>query len=199
MAGNRPVRVPPPDLGKRDLPQTRQLARAWYRLHPAAFGAIFFSLNPTHRYSRPGCPCPILYVAIDPQTCLWERFGDYVFDNQHTLPKTQWDDAMFSTIDVPNLHICDLSKTATRGNLTVDLTALMNDDLDVPQQWGLGIQKHPSHVPAIKFKSRFTGNACLAIFDCGGIRTQLRETRLSPLTTFGTALDWLTRHEVILL
>jgi hypothetical protein len=136
---------------------------------------------------------------MDPETCLWERFGDDVFDNGYTLPQTQWDDAMISTIDVPNLQLCDLSKTTTRSAITVDLAALMNDDLTVPQQWGLEIQKHPSQVPAIKFKSRFTGTACLAVFDRGGIRAQLKETPLGPLSQFNPALDWLTKNNVTLL
>jgi hypothetical protein len=167
-------------------------------VHPRINSAIFFNLKPTHRYSHPNCPCPILYVAIDPETCLWEVFGDAVFDHGHALPHTQWDDLLISKIDVPNLHLCDLSRTTTRGALTVDLAALMNEDLSVPQEWGLAIQLHPSQVPAIKFKSRFTGHACLAIFDRGGIAPRLRETPLSPLSQFDPALAWLTKHQVTL-
>jgi len=167
-------------------------------VHPRLSSAIFFNLKPAHRYSHPNCPFPILYVAIDPQTCLWEVFGDAVFDHGRALPKTQWDDLVISLIHVPDLHLCDLSKTTTRGALTVDLAALMNDDLDVPQEWGLAIQMHPSQVAAVKFKSRFTGNACLAIFDRGGIRRQLRETSPVSLSQFDPALSWLTKHQVTL-
>jgi hypothetical protein len=167
-------------------------------VHPAALRAVFFSLKPVHRYSHPRCPFKILYVAIDPETCLWERFGDIVLDSQHSLPQTQWDDSMFSTIDVPALRICDLSKATTRSALAVDLTALMNDDIAVPQKWGLEIQKHPGQAPAIKFKSRFTGSACLAIFDRGGIRAQLKETPLSALSVYDPALNWLIKHEIML-
>jgi hypothetical protein len=201
MPGNqaiRPLRLPPPALGTQKLPSTRQIARAWFRVHLRDLGAIFFNLKTTHRYSHPKCPCPILYVAIDPETCLWEVFGDALFDKGHALPKTQWDDMLISTINVPPLRLCDLSKTTTRGALSVDLAALMSEDLSVPQEWGLAIQLHPSHVPAIKFKSRFTGNACLAIFDRAGIRQQLRETPLSPLNQFDPALNWLTKHQVAL-
>jgi hypothetical protein len=82
--------------------------------------------------------------------------------------------------------------------LAVDLTALMNDDLAVPQAWGLAIQNHPAQVPAIKFKSRFTGTACLALFDRGSLPTHLKETRLGPLRTHPPALDWLQRNDVLL-
>jgi hypothetical protein len=105
---------------------------------------------------------------------------------------------MLSRIDVPPLRVCDLSKTTTRSALTVDLAALMTHDLSVPQEWGLAIQTHPSQVPAVKFKSRFTGNACLAIFDRGGIRRQLRETPLGPLSLVDQALIWLTKRRVTL-
>jgi len=202
MAANqasRAVRLPPPDLGSQSLPRTRQLARPWFRAHRRQDKAIVFNLKPTHRFSHPSCPCPILYVAMDAETCLWEVFGDTVFDCGHVVPKTQWDDLILSRIDVPHLHLCDLSKTATRSSLTVDLTALMNDDLTIPQEWGLTIQRHPSQVPAIKFKSRFTGSACLAIFDRGGIHHRLREASLGSLNRFDQALAWLTKHQVTLL
>lgn len=201
MAGNqqiRPKRMPPAGLATMDLPRSRQVERAWLRVHPRKLNAIFFSLKPTHRYSHPDCPHPILYVAIDAETCLWEIFGDAVFDNGRAIPKTQWDDLTISIIHVPALHLCDLSRTSTRSAVKVDLTALMNEDLSIPQQWGLAVQIHSSQVPAIKFKSRFTGNACLAIFDRGDIREQIRETPLSPLNEYDPALNWLTKHEVTL-
>jgi len=201
MAGNqptRPIRLPPAQLDAQELPRTRQIARAWFRVHPRASQAIFFNLKPTHRYSHPNCPFPILYVAMDAETCLWEVFGDAVFDHGRALPKTQWDDLMVSTIDVPQLHLCDLSRTTTRSALTVDLAALMKDDLRVPQAWGLAIQRHPSQVPAVKYRSRFTGNACLAIFDRAGIRRRLRERSLGTLNQFDPALTWLTQHRVTL-
>jgi hypothetical protein len=201
MAGNqptRPIRLPPADFGTRKLPGTRQIGRAWFRVHARATQPIVFNLKPTHRYSHPNCPSPILYVAIDPETSLWEVFGDALFDHERALPKTQWDDMILSRIDAPPFQLCDLSKTTTRGALSVDLTALMNDDVSVPQEWGLAIQSHRSLAPAIKFKSRFTGHGCLAIFDRGGIRQQLRETSLGPLSQFDSALTWLTKNQVTL-
>jgi hypothetical protein len=194
----RPVRLPPPGFATQGLPRTRQLARAWLRVHPRGLEAICFSLNPSHRYSHPKCPNPILYVAIDAETCLLERFGDYLYDHARQLPQTIWDSTVVSSIDAPRLHLCDLSKAATRTTLTVDLAALMSADLSVPQQWGLEIQNHPSRVPAIKFKSRFTGRACLAIFDLPGIRARLKAAALGPVSAFSPALDWLTKHQVTL-
>ena len=136
---------------------------------------------------------------MDPKTCLWERFGDDIYDQGYTLPKSIWDDAVISSIEVPLLHLCDLSKVPTRSAVTVDLTALMNDDISVPQEWGLQIQLHPSRIPAIKFRSRFTNVACLVIFDRGAIKASLKEKLIGPLNRFDAALDWLTDNEVTLL
>ena len=121
-----------------------------------------------------------------------------MFDGGHVLPKTQWDDASISAIEVPPLHLCDLANAHTRGALMVDLTALMNDDISVPQQWGLEIQNHPSQVPAIKFKSRFTGSACLALLDRAAPPTQLIETSLGPLSSYDPALKWLAKNKISL-
>ncbi len=194
----RPLRLPPPDLATRQLPRTRQMARAWFRVHATTRNAIDFSLSPTHRYSHPNCPHRILYVAMDPETCLMERFGDTIYDNGRQLPQKLWDETAISTIDVPPLHLCDLSNTTTRSALTVDLAALMSADLRIPQQWGLEIQSHPAQVPAIKFKSRLTDKACMAIFDLPGIRAQLKESPLGPINQYQTTLEWLTKHRVAL-
>jgi hypothetical protein len=167
-------------------------------VHPKAYEAIHFNRNPTNRYSHPNCPFKILYVAIDPETCLFERFGDDLYDNARHLPQTVWDDTAISTIQAPPFHLCDLSTTVTRTALTVDLTALMSADITVPQQWGLEIQNHPSQVPAIKYRSRFTNKACLAIFGRPGISAQLKESVLGPVNQYNATLDWLTKHQIIL-
>jgi hypothetical protein len=194
----RPVRRPPANLASLTLPRTRQVARAWFRVHQSMHNAIFFSVNPTHRFSHPNCPDKLLYVAMDAHTCLWERLGDMMFDGGHALPRTQWDATSISTINVPPLHLCDLANVSTRGALIVDLTALMNDDISIPHEWGLAIQQHPAQVPAIKFKSRFTGTACLALFERGSLPGQLKESCLGPINQFGPALDWLAKHHVSL-
>jgi len=89
-----------------------------------------------------------------PGTCLLERFGDYLYDNARQLPQTIWDSTVISRIDAAPLHLCDLSKRQREAPSPVDLAALMNADLSVPNN-GAWHSNHPSQVPAIKFKSRF--------------------------------------------
>lgn len=195
---SRPLRYPSADFANHPLPRTRQAARKWCRVHPAIYKGSHFSLLPTHRFSHPGCPHKLLYMAMEPAACLWECFGDRVFDNGHALPKTVWDDSVISLIELPELYLCDLGAARTRSALAVDLTALMHDDLSVPQAWGLAIQRHPSQVQGIKFRSRFSGTACLALFERGPIPAQLAETPLGPLNRFDPALNWLKRFKIAL-
>jgi hypothetical protein len=127
-----------------------------------------------------------------------ERFGDYLYDNSRNLPQSLWDDTAISLVHIPFLHLCDLSKTTTRSTLKVDLTALMHNDLGVPQRWGLEIQSHPAKVPAIKFRSRFTDRACLAIFELPAVRAQLTEAALGSLRAYPDTQSWLSKHQVTL-
>jgi hypothetical protein len=119
-----------------------------------------------------------------------------VFDGGRALSRTVWKSAFISTIDVPHLHLCDLATTRTRGAIQVDLSALMHSDIAIPQRWGLAIQQHPAAIPAIKFRSRFTGKACLALFENAGLI--LQERALGPLSDYAPALDWLAKNKVSL-
>jgi hypothetical protein len=80
----------------------------------------------------------------------------------------------------------------------VDLSALMHSDIATPQQWGLAIQRHPAKFQALKFKSRFNGKSCLALFGRDRIERRLREHRAIALSDSDQALDWLDKHKVSL-
>src|SRR5437879_3685701 len=97
----RPLRLPPADLAQEAVPRLRLPARGWCRLHPMGRKAIYFSLNSAHRFSHSNCPSEILYLGADPETCLWERFGDVVFDDDHRIARTLWIKTGISTIHVP--------------------------------------------------------------------------------------------------
>jgi hypothetical protein len=157
-----------------------------------------FSVNPQHRFSHPDSAHPFLYLGIDARTCLWERFGDMMYDGEHVLPRQLWAKTVLTEIRVPELKVCDLTKERTRSAMTVDMTALMSHDLSVPQAWGLAIQRHRAAFQAIKYASRFNDRACLALFGSGNVPLQLTEKRLGPLTGIDEAVDWLEDHKVSL-
>jgi hypothetical protein len=80
----------------------------------------------------------------------------------------------------------------------VDLTALMHEKLDVPQKWGLAIQKHPFAFQGIKYKSRFNDRACLALFLRDKIEDCLPDTLHGTLSSVADAVEWLDKHKVSL-
>jgi hypothetical protein len=194
----RPLRLPPAGFSQIRLPPTRQPARIWFRVHQSQCQAAFFSLNPSHRFSHPGCPRKFLYLAVDADTCLFERFGDQAYDQQKSVAQSLWQAHRLASIQVPEVHVCDLTSAKTLSLLSVDLGALMHNDVSIPQAWGLAIQQHPANFQAIKFKSRFNGKACLALFQRDGIEDQLRETSLGALSKNDEAVNWLHKHQVSL-
>src|SRR5436190_141540 len=92
------------------------------------------------------------------------------------------------TADVDSIDI-------TLSALNVDLSALTNNNLKVPQAWGLAIQQHPAAFEAIQFKSRFNDWFCLAVFNRGEIEKQITETRIESLLAHLPAIDWLHEHK----
>src|SRR5438132_1640162 len=129
----RPLRLPCADFDRLKIPKTRQPARGWFRVHQSTFPAIFFSLNTVHRFSHKDCPYPFLYLAIDIDTCLFERFGDKTYDNQKTIAQSIWNLHSVSKVLAPDLHICDLTNAKTLSAAMVELTALMHNDTANPQ------------------------------------------------------------------
>lgn len=178
------------------LPHSRLAARAWYRVHPASQKAIAFSVNPAHRFSHPDCPYGFLYLGTDLETCLWERFGDTVFEHDHRVLKTLWMSIGLSVIKVPPIRVCDIGRTGVRNALNVDMAALMSYDLSVPQAWGLAIQQHPANFGGIKFSSRFTNRPCLALFDRNDLQSLLAEKAIGSLADSDEALYWLEKFEI---
>jgi hypothetical protein len=101
-------------------------------------------------------------------------------------------------VQVPEVHICDLTNARTLSAMMADLSALMHYDISGPQEWGLAIQKHPANFQAIKFRSRFNGKACLALFQRDGLEKRLREKGLDRLTNNDGAVDWIEKHKISL-
>jgi hypothetical protein len=194
----RKLRLPPENFAVRKFPKTRCSGRSWYRVHPTGVKAGHFSLNPTHRFSHEDSPYPLLYLASDIETCLFERFGDSAYDRERSISQWLLVTHSVSAVLAPELYVCDLTQPKTLSSLMVDLTALMHNDLSTPQKWGLALQSHPAHVQGIKFASRFNGKPCLALFQRDNIEETLVEKLLGPLTALDAAVDWLDKHRIAL-
>ena len=193
----RILRLPPADFESLRIPRTRQPDRNWFRVHQSRHHPIFFAANPNHRFSHPDCPYKLLYAGLDIATCLFERFGDEVYNGKMAMPESLWKAHSVSLLRCPALHICDLTNPRTLASLRVDYTSLMNEKLDIPQDWGFAIQRHPSNFQGIKYRSRFNGRACLVIFERDGIESRVRlEEGIGALEHHDPAVDWIMDHKV---
>ncbi len=195
----RPLRRPPEDLDRFSIPRGQAPGRDWFRVHQSRHDAVFFSVNANHRFSHPDSPCKLLYLGSDLNTCLFERFGDEVYDRAKSMPESLWKCHCATMVRCPPLQICDLTNPKTLAALRVDYTALMSEKLSIPQEWGLAIQRHPSHFQGIKYKSRFNGRNCLVIFDRDDIAKRIHADRaLGPLEDCDPAVDWIAEHKICL-
>ena len=194
----RPLRLPSADLDQRPIPRRRQAGRKWFRVERVDSASLNFGLAPHHRFSPPDSPYPVLYLGSDPATCLWERFGDVMFDGNHTIPRNQWAASILTEIRVGELSVCDLADARVRAAMMVDVAALTSNDFAVTHAWGLAIQRHPAGFQAIKYVSRFIRRPCLALFDRDNAKARLTARRVGNLAESEVTTDWLTRYTVSL-
>jgi len=169
------------------------------RVHGPGRAAIGFRSEATHRFSHPDIPGGLLYLGLETETCLWERFGDELLDGQARLAKSVWTNSRLSRVrSTDSLKICDLTDDAARLRLGVDLTALMHSDLAVPQAWGLAIFRHPATVDGLRYLSRLNQQPCLVLFERPGLAARLKETLVGTLPDLDEASEFLTNHAIAL-
>ena len=100
---------PAADFNTWEIPVTRQPERSWFRVHKSGSPAVRFGIFPHHRFSHPHSPFPLLYVGATIQTCLWEVFGDDVFQGRRAISAGKWQGCCLSQIVVPELKVCAAS------------------------------------------------------------------------------------------
>ena len=191
----RAQRQPGADFDQRAIPVTRQPRRIWFRVHKPGTPAILFGTLSHHRFSHPNCPFPLLYVGATIQTCLWEYFGDDLFQGKRAISAGKWRGCCLSQIAVPELKVCAVSLERTRDAMSVDKASLLAADLAVPQAWSLAVQGHPAGFEAIKYSSRFLHQPWLILFNRGGLQAELRSTALGALSNLDAAVDWLNERK----
>lgn len=183
---------------QREIPSYRLPKGTWYRIHRSDRSALEFGLKPFHRFSHPDCPHPVLYLGSSVSTCLWEVFGDDVFQNERAIALSRWGCYSLSAIKVPKVNLCALDTEQTRSAAGVDKGSLLAANLHIPQAWGLAIQKHPAGFQGIQYTSRFSDHTCLALFELPEIVRGLKSKSLGPVGNHKTAIDWLDHQKVVL-
>ena len=199
MPHSRPIRLPRADFNKTPIPLTLCSGLEFLRVHGLDFPAINFRLYSGHRFSHPDSPSGLLYGADDLETCLWECFGDGIFDHDSVISLTVWDSRKVSRITASSaFKICDLTDLQTRTALRLDLSALKNHELSIPQAWGLAIQNHPDTIDGIRYLSRFTSKPCVALFQRTEISAKLKEKAISMLSDLDAAEEFLETNAIAL-
>ncbi len=194
----RTLLLPAADFAQRALPVTHQPQRIWFRIHRTGSSPILFGNFAHHRFSHPKSPFPLLYIGATIQTCLWEYFGDDLFQEKRAISAGKWQGCCLSQIIVPELKVCAVNLERTRDAMSVDKASLLASDLTIPQAWSLAIQEHPAGFEALKYSSRFLDQPCLALFDLGGLPARLRSKMLGKLSHLDAAVDWLDEHKAAL-
>jgi hypothetical protein len=167
-------------------------------VHRSDAAALDFGIRGFHRFSHSQCPHALLYVGASLRACLWEVFGDDIFQGHRTIAASRWSTRSVSQIRVPELRVCAVSLESTRDAMGVDKASLMAADLAIPQDWGLAVQQHPSPFQAIKYTSRFVDQPCLALFDRNGLASRLKAKLLGNLADLEDATDWLHERKAAL-
>ncbi|MHC1764255.1 MAG: RES domain-containing protein [Verrucomicrobiia bacterium] len=145
----RKLLSPPADFDQLAIPSSRQRVRQWFRIHRAGQEPLRFARLAHHRFSHPDCPYPLLYLGATIQTCLWEVFGDDMFQNKRIISLDKWQGRRISQVTVPELRVCACNQLSTRSVMRVDKASLLASSLAVPQAWGLAVQ------PALRSKPLF--------------------------------------------
>ncbi len=189
---------PPANFSTRVVPATRQPRRIWFRVHKSGSPAVTFGKFLQHRFSHPNGLFPLLYVGASIQTCLWEYFGDALFQGNRLISAEKWNGCCLSQIVVPEVKVCAVTLERTRDAMRVDKASLLAADLNVPQAWCLAVQGHPAGFAAIKYSSRLLDQPCMALFDRGGLQAKLRAKALGDLSNLDAAVDWLDERKAAL-
>ena len=199
MAAARPIRLPSPDFDQLPLPVSPVAGFDLLRVHGAHRQAVQFQLNPAHRFSHPDSPGGLLYLAGDLGTCLWECFGDAIYDGGSRIARATWENRRLSRIfSAEDFRFCDLTDLKVRGVLQIDLSASMHTDLAVPHAWALAIQNHSAGVDGLRYLSRFSGRPCLALFERPGTLAKLRGETVVDLPDSDEASGFLETHAIAL-
>lgn len=170
----------------------------WIRVHSIQYSAVHFGTKANNRFTPDNSPFGVLYAGENLQTALFELFGDEMFQDDHRIRTWKWMSYQVSSLQLPQVFVCDLCDPHTVVALGVDIASLMAADLKVPQAWALAIMNHSANVDGIQYQSRFPAGNCLALFDRQNIKSTIQTTSLGPLSSLQEANDFLDEFEIAL-
>ncbi len=166
---------PPADLSSRDLSDRLvDVAGEFVRISHEKAPLLDWSDSAGARFSKPGLPCKVLYLANTKETCFWERFGEEIRDqtldkrglSAKLLAERVWKQIRIETGSAA--RCLDLRDAETLRRIGADGGTFFAT-YEVTQAWAEALMAHPVKIDGLVYTSRLnTPENCVALF--GGPR-----------------------------
>ncbi len=162
---------PPADLSSRDLTDRLvDVAGEFVRISHEKAPLLDWSDSDGARFSKPGLPCTVLYMANTKETCFWERFGEEIRDqplDKRGISAKLLAERVWKSITIPpgNAARClDLRDAETLRRIGADGGTFLAT-YDVTQAWAAALMGHPTGIDGLVYTSRLnTPESCVALF-----------------------------------
>lgn len=206
MASTASCPLPPADFAQRTLPliELNLAAIELFRIHRTAYGPLFYnrrSSSPTvFRFDAPGDEFGVLYAAPTVSACIFETLIRNLYENG-TLPLYLGESELacrsissIGMLDARALRLADFTQSLAPlgGNAIV----MSIDDYAFPNAWSLAVHHHPANVDGIYFRSRYSSEPCVALFDRCPLVARGGPT---PLLAAPGVEEFIDKHQIVLL
>ncbi len=144
-----------------------------FRIHPGAYGAVFFGRTGNYRYDAPDCPngsFGVMYAGEDLDCCFIESFGQTA--GVPAVSSAYLEERHFAELQLQSaLRFVDLVEPGSLSRIGAD-GRLLTRSYKISQQWSAAFRNHPAKPDGIRYRSRRDpAKIAYAIYDC-------------PMTTF---------------
>ena len=205
MSSARGTPKPPlPGLEKTKVPSLPLAGGVFYRCARKDRPLVDWDNRPTSRFSHPGLPFPVLYLAPSKHTAFWECFGDELNDqvpedrglSEHSLEVRQW-----VKFIIPPLAAFDASDPPALRAVGADGGTFLAP-YSITQQWAKFLMEDPPTFDGLQYRSRLDSNQkCLAVFGRPKFQAMnaIVATVVGDLLNDADFLRWLEAEEIDLI
>lgn len=166
--------TPPADFASRTLPirEINLSATDLYRIHRREYGPIYYtrkSNGTQYRFDAANAEFGVLYVALSFEGAFMETV---IRDRFHGTPLP----LLIDEEDLTSRAVSRLGWSETRLLRVADFTKplvaaggdgliLSTPDYNITNKWSSAVYCHPGNVDGILYRSRYSGQECIAIFE----------------------------------
>jgi hypothetical protein len=172
-------------------------ATALMRIHRTVNAPIFYNRQSTSnspcRFDAPADEYGVLYAAPTFSACMFETLIRGRFEGGH-LPLLI-DEHLLASRSVAQLGLATARPlrladfTQSLAPLGGNAAVLSTPDYAISQAWSLAVHDHPGHFDGLYFRSRYSGEPCVALFDRAGIVLRGQSVPLMDEPLLGRFLD----------